>query len=142
MVSAAAAASCGFALSLPAFASAKTINLNDSGHLRLTSSKGANLEGKGSASGSIPASIKLNVKVVSTNKVSFTVSISPKGGSLSGAGTGKYAVNGGTASFTGTLTINKGSGSYSKAKGALHFNGTIQRSNHAVSVKVSGKLSA
>jgi hypothetical protein len=136
-----AASTCALALAAPGVASAKTINLNDTGKLRLQSSKGLKLVGNGSANGSISASLTLHVSVVSTNKVSVEVSISPKGGSLSGDGSGKYSVNGGTASFSGTLSITKGTGSYSKAKGSLKFNGTIQRTNKAVTVHVSGKLS-
>jgi hypothetical protein len=51
-------------------------------------------------------------------------------------------VQGSTATFAGTLAITKGTGTYSKAKAsALSFTGTIKRSNDAVTVHVSGKLS-
>ena len=71
------------------------------------------------------------------------VSIYPRGSSMTGTASGSYHVNGGTASFTGTMSITRGTGSYSHARGSgLSFSGTIQRSNDAVTVHVSGKLSA
>jgi hypothetical protein len=141
MVGLLAASSCSLALGLPSIAAAKSISLNDTGHLHLVSGKGFKLVETGNAGGTINATVGLHITVVSTNKVSAEVSISPKGGSMSGHGTGAFSVNGGTASFTGTLTINKGSGSYKNAKGNLKFSGTIKRSNDSVTVHVSGKLS-
>ncbi len=139
-VSLLAASACFLTLGLPSVASAKSINLNDTGHLSLKNTKGLKLEGNGSANGTISASLKLNVSVVSTNKVSVRVSISPKGGSLGGTGSGSYGVDGSKANFSGSLKITEGSGSYKGAKGTLKFSGVIERSNHAVTVQVSGKL--
>ncbi len=68
----------------------------------------------------------------------------PKGGSIERRTPERsYRVAGSsTASFSGTMTITKGSGTYSKAKAsALSFSGTIQRSNDAVTVHVSGPMS-
>jgi hypothetical protein len=121
---------------------ARTITLNDTGHLHRTSSKGFNLYESGSANGSLAGTITLHLDVVSTNRVTAELKVSPRGGSMSGNASGSYRNNGATASFSGTLTINHGTGSYSHAHGSgLKFSGTIQRTNDSVTVQVSGHLS-
>ncbi len=122
---------------------ARTVTLNDTGNLHKTSKHGFNLYESGNASGSISGSITLHLDVVSTNKVTAELSVHPRGGSINGKATGSYRTNGGTASFSGTLTITGGSGSYSHAHGSgISFSGTIQRSNDSVTVHVNGKFSA
>jgi hypothetical protein len=122
---------------------ARTISLNDTGNLHRTSSKGFNLYESGSATGSIAGTISLHLDVVSTNRVTATLTVYPKsGGSMSGSASGSYRNNGPTASFSGTLSINHGTGSYSHAHGSgLGFSGSIKRTNDAVTVRVSGHLS-
>ena len=84
----------------------------------------------------------MQLKVSSTRSVSAEIQVYPKGGSISGVAKASYHVAGSTANFSGTMAVTKGSGTYSKAKAsALSFSGTIQRSNDAVTVHVSGKMS-
>jgi hypothetical protein len=121
---------------------AGTTTLNDSANLRETSHKGFNLYEGGHASGTIPGSVSLHLDVISTNRVSAQITVNANGGSMSGTATGAYRSNGGTASFSGSLSITHGTGKYSHAHGSgLSFSGTIQRSSGAVSVRVNGKLS-
>ncbi len=64
------------------------------------------------------------------------------GGSISGNATATYRRSGGTANFSGTLTITGGSGSYTHIHGSgLRFSGTINQSNDAITVQMSGTLS-
>ena len=57
-------------------------------------------------------------------------------------GTASYHKGETSASFAGSLSIDHGSGSYAHAEGSgLSFSGTIARSNDAITVHVSGKLS-
>jgi hypothetical protein len=123
---------------------ARTISLNDSAHLHRTSSHGFNLYESGSASGSLSGSITLHLDVVSTNRVTAQLTFHPHGGgSINATASGNYRNNGSTASFSGTLTVHGGSGSYSHAHGTgLGFSGSIQRSNDATTVRVSGHFSA
>src|SRR3984885_6451255 len=88
---------------------ARTVSLNDSGNLHKTSKHGFNLYESGSASGSISGSITVHLDVVNTNKVTAELTVSPKGGSITGKASGAYRTNGGTASFSGTMTITHGS---------------------------------
>jgi hypothetical protein len=121
---------------------ARTISLNESGHLRRTSSSGLKLNEQGSASGTIYGKIYIHLDVVSPNRVTAEVNIYPNGGSLTGFGSASYRVNGGTASFSGTMSINRGTGSYAHAHGSgLSFSGTIQRLSGSVSVHLSGRMS-
>jgi hypothetical protein len=121
---------------------AKTISLNETGQLHRTSHSGLKLNEQGSASGTIKGTIYIHLDVVSPNRVTAEVSIYPSGGSLTGSGSANYRVNGGTASFLGTLAISRGTGSYAGAHGSgLSFSGTIQRLSGAVTVHLSGHIS-
>jgi hypothetical protein len=122
---------------------ARTVSLKDTGNLHKTSKHGFNLYESGSASGSLSGSITVHLDVVSTNHVTAELTVHPKGGSITGKASGDYRTNGGTASFSGTLSITHGSGSYSGAHGSgIAFSGTIQRSNDSMTVHVNGKFSS
>lgn len=121
---------------------ARSLNLNDSAKLHLQNKHGLVLKEAGNAKGSLGGPLYLQLNVTSTRSVTAQVQVYPNGGSISGNAKASYRVAGSTASFSGTLAITKGNGTYSKAKAsALSFSGTIQRSNDAVTVHVSGKMS-
>jgi len=120
---------------------ARVISLNERGSLRLTSKHGFTLNERGAASGTIPGTIYVHLRIVSTKRVTAEVNIYPKGGSVSGQGTASYRREGATGSFSGSLSIERGSGSYNHARGSgLSFSGTIARSNSAIAVHVSGRM--
>jgi hypothetical protein len=121
---------------------ARTVTLNETGRLHLTSKRGFTLNEEGSASGTIRGKIYLHLKIASTNSVTAEVSIYPTGGSLTGNASASYHVDGATASFSGTMSIARGTGSYRNARGSgLGFNGTVARSSDAVTVHLTGRLS-
>jgi hypothetical protein len=121
---------------------ARTISLNENGNLHLTSKHGFTLNEQGPASGTVTGTIYVHLQIVSTSRVTAEVSISPRGGSISGDATANYHRGSNTASFAGTLSINRGTGSYNNARGSgLSFSGTIQKSNDAIAVRVSGRVS-
>jgi hypothetical protein len=123
--------------------SSRSITLNDTGRLRLTSHHGFTLNEQGTASGTVSGTIYIHLHVVSTNHVTAEVSIYPKGGSLTGLASASYRPSGAVASFAGTLNISRGTGSYAHASGSgLSFSGTIERSSDAVTVRVVGRMSA
>jgi hypothetical protein len=127
----------------PNATAARTLMLNDSASLHLQNKHGVELKESGAAKGTLAGTLYLQLKVTSTRSVSAKVQVYPKGsGSISGSAKASYRVAGSTATFSGTLAITKGSGTYSKAKAsALSFSGTIKRSNDAVTVRVSGPMS-
>jgi hypothetical protein len=121
--------------------SARTVNLAESAHLHRTSSRGVHLNEQGNATGTITGVIYIHLRV-SANHVSAEVNIYPRHGSLTATGSAAYHVNGGFAPFSGTITIVRGTGPYAHAHaGPLRFTGSIQRSNDAVTVQLSGRLS-
>jgi hypothetical protein len=121
---------------------ASSVTLSDTAHLRLTSKHGFTLNEQGSASGTIAGTIYIHLHIVSTNHVTAEVNIYPKGGSLTGYASASYHPSGGVATFNGTMSIARGTGRYSHARGSgLSFTGTVQRTNDAVGVHVSGKIS-
>jgi hypothetical protein len=126
---------------------ARTIALNESAHLHRTSGRAVTindvLNEQGSASGTIRGTIYLHLRFPAINRVSAEVNIYPSGGSISGYARASYSLTGGTASFSGSMTVNRGTGSYNHAHASgLSFSGTVQRSNDAVTVHLSGELSS
>jgi hypothetical protein len=125
---------------------ASTLSLNDTGHLHRTSGHGITinqqLNEQGSASGTIAGTIYIHLRVVSTNRVTAEVSIYPSGGSITGNASASFRSAGATASFNGTLNVERGTGHYNNAHGSgLSFSGTIQRVNDAITVHVTGRMS-
>jgi hypothetical protein len=126
----------------PSASSARTISLAEHGALHLLSKHGFTLNEQGAASGTIKGTIYVQLKIVSTSRVTAEVSIYPSGGSISGYGTAAYHKGETEASFSGTMAVRRGSGSYSRAQGSgLSFSGTIAKSSDAITVQVSGRLS-
>jgi hypothetical protein len=121
---------------------ARTFRLDESGSLHLTSKHGFLLNEQGTASGTVKGTIYVHLKIVSSKRVTAEVNIYPRGGSITGFGTAKYQREHTSASFSGTMAVERGTGSYGRAHGSgLGFSGTIQRSNEAVTVHVSGRVS-
>jgi hypothetical protein len=122
--------------------SARALVLNESGSLHLTSKQGFTLNEQGSASGTVKGPIYVHLKIVSSKRVTAEVNIYPHNGSISCFGTAGYERHHSNATFSGTIAIKRGTGSYGHAYGSgLSFSGTIQRSNDAVTVRVSGRAS-
>jgi len=120
----------------------RTISLNDTARLHKITSHGLKLYESGTATGSVRGTLYLHLNVTSTRSVTAEISVYPNGASMTGTGSAKYEVRGATADFSGTMSIIRGTGSYNHAHGTgLKFSGTIQRSNDAVTVHVSGHLS-
>jgi hypothetical protein len=120
---------------------AKTVSLNETGRLHLVSKRGFTLNESGTASGTIKGAISVRLTITSSSRVSAEVTISPKGGSISGSGTASYRKGESGAGFAGALSIVRRSGSYAHAQGSgLKFSGTISRSNDAITVHVTGRM--
>lgn len=121
---------------------AGTLSLSDTGHLHRTSHHGFTLNEQGFASGTISGTIYIHLNIVSTNRVTAEVSIYPSGSSITGYATADYRPSGAVASFSGTMTIERGTGRFNGAHGSgLSFTGTVARSDDAVTVHVSGRVS-
>jgi hypothetical protein len=121
---------------------ARAISLNESARLHLTSRHGFTLDEQGSASGSVSGPMYVHLTIVSTVRVVAEVNFYPRGGSISDKATASYKRGSSTASFAGTLSIVRGTGSYAHVHGSgLSFSGTIRRSDEAIAVQVHGEAS-
>jgi hypothetical protein len=122
---------------------ARTISLNETGRLHLTSKHNFTLNEQGSASGTVAGTIYVHLTAVSTSRVTAEVNIYANGASISGNGNASYHRASTTASFSGSMSIDRGSGSYAHVHGSgLSFSGTIAESNRdAITVHVSGRVS-
>jgi hypothetical protein len=122
---------------------ARTVTLNETGRLHLTSKHNFTLNEVGSASGTAAGRIYVHLTAVSSSRVTVEVNIYPHGGSLSGRGSASYRRAGAIASFSGSMTIVGGTGGYAHIHGSgLSFNGTIAESDSdAITVHVSGRVS-
>ncbi len=127
----------------PSALAARTISLNETGRLRLISKHNFTLNERGSASGTAAGTIYVHLTAVSTSRVTAEVNIYTSGGSISGNGTASYHRASSTASFAGSMSIDRGTGRYDHVHGSgLSFSGTIEESNHdAITVHVSGSVS-
>jgi hypothetical protein len=119
---------------------ARVISLNEKGNLHLTSKNGFTLNEQGLASGTVKGTIYVHLSIVSSSRVTAELNIYPHGGSLTAHGSASYHKQSTLARFSGTISIERGTGSYAHAQGSgLSFSGTIQRSNDAVTVNVAGR---
>jgi hypothetical protein len=131
----------GVSLAAPPALAARTIPLNESAQLHLTSRHGFTLDERGSASGSVAGTIYVHLKIVSTSRVVAEVNLYPRGGSITGLASASYHRGSSTANFAGTMSIARGTGSYAHAHGSgLGFSGTIRRSDEAITVQVRGTV--
>jgi hypothetical protein len=121
---------------------AGTISLRETGHLHLTSKHNFTLNEQGSASGTVRGTIFVHLTAVSSSRVTVEVNIYARASSISGHGTGSYRRVGTAASFSGSMTIGRGTGSFAHVHGTgLSFSGTIQESgNDPITVYVSGRV--
>ncbi len=119
---------------------ARVLSLNENGSLRLTSKHGFTLNERGLASGSVRGTIYVHLSIVSSSRVTAELNIYPSGGSITAHGSASYHKERMSARFFGSMSIERGTGSYANARGSgLSFSGAIQRSNDAVTVHVAGK---
>jgi hypothetical protein len=132
-------ASAGQPADEPSAGAARSFSLNETGRLHLTSKHGFTLNEQGAASGTVKGTIYVHLTIVSSSHVTAQVDIYPSGGSITGYGSASYHRGSSSAAFDGSMSISDGSGSYDHAHGSgLSFSGTIQRSNDAITVHVSG----
>jgi hypothetical protein len=119
------------------------VSLNEIGHLHLTSKHNFTLNETGSATGTATGTIYVHLTAVSTTRVTAQVNIYSRGGAISGHGVGSYRRLGTTAEFSGTMSIDRGMGSFARIHGTgLSFSGTIAESHRdAITVHVSGRVS-
>jgi hypothetical protein len=120
---------------------AKKIQLSESAQLKFTREDGSALVEYGQAAGTYNAPVSANLTIHPTS-VTATVTIYPKGGSITGTAQANYIVKGSVGYFGGNFTITHGTGTYRRVSGkALGISGTINRETFAMTVKAHGEIS-
>jgi hypothetical protein len=113
---------------------ARVVSVNDTGYLHLLHASGEILSEEGEVSGTLPGTAKVRLDVGTTIRASFT--IEPKGGgSISGTGHATPSSSGRYTSFSGTLTVTRGTGRYAHAHGSGKLYGKIERVHDYLTVQ-------
>lgn len=118
---------------------ASTLKITDTAAMHYTGGSGSLLHESGSASGTLPGSMKATCNIGATLSTSFTIYAS--GGTITGHGTATPHGSGAIESFAGTLVATGGTGRYAHARGHAGLYGTFNRRNYALTVQTTGKLS-
>jgi hypothetical protein len=119
--------------------SARSIKVDDTGHLSLLKAFGSVLVERGYAKGTLPG--QANVRMTVASSVTASFSIRAAGGTIYGHGSASLHSGGRYASFGGSLSVSSGSGRYAHAHGSGKLYGVIDRRTHAVTVQTVGTLS-
>jgi hypothetical protein len=118
---------------------ARSVRLTITAHLHHVSSKGSYLFEEGSASGQLAGAVKARLRVTANISGSFT--FYPRGGSISGRGSGTLHESGTYVSFGGSVKILGGTGRYVHARGAGRLYGVYNREDLGVTIQTTGSLS-
>jgi hypothetical protein len=117
----------------------RALSVNDTGHLHLLKTFGSVLVEEGFAGGTLPGEAKVHLVVGTTVTASFT--IQAKSGTIYGSGRAALHSSGRYASFGGSLSVSRGTGSYARAHGVGKLYGVIDRRTSALTVQTVGTLS-
>jgi hypothetical protein len=117
------------------------IELKETGQLRLTNGYETTLVGRGRTTGTYNCSIVVHLTILSAHRATTTFTVSPKGGTISGRGSARFAEEGGNGYFGGTIALARGTGSYAHASGnEIGISGKISRESLRLTVHVHGAI--
>ena len=136
----ASAALAGVAGGAPRARAARELTVKDEGHLHLVRESGSMLLEEGSATGTLPGTVKVRFDVGATITAQFTI-YSRGGGSISGHGSGVLHSTSEYSTFGGSLSVTSGTGRFAHAHGSGGLYGAIDRKTYALTVQTIGKLS-
>jgi hypothetical protein len=123
---------------------ARTLAATDTAHLHYVRHSGSQLFEEGSASGTLPGTMRAHCNIGPTLSANFT--IYTRGGSITGRGRASVTPSSsGHASryesFHGSLVVTSGTGRYGRAHGKAGFYGTFDRRTYALVIQTTGRLS-
>jgi len=124
----------------PAGAGSGLTSVNEYGRLQMQSSKGTSIAEKGTGWGTFNCSVEIGLTLSGTLvTASYTAYL--QGGSVSGSATAHiHSATTTAASFSGTISLDRGTGSRAHASGTADFAGTINRTSYAMSTHITGRL--
>jgi len=127
--------------SVPRAHGARVVSLRETGELKLTSNSGGNtIAALGRAKGTYDCAITVSLEVF-TDRVGAKFTVHPTGGTISGKGSARYAVEGEFGYFGGTIAITHGTGRYAHAAGKeIGISGKINRETFVLAVHVHGTM--
>lgn len=124
----------------PAGATPALTTVNEYGSLSLEHSKGSTIDEGGRGSGTFDCAVYIQLTLSGT-LVSAKYSAYPHGGAILGTATAHiHSATTQSAYYSGTITLNDGTGSYAHAAGIASFQGTISRTTYAMTVRIAGRL--
>ncbi len=118
---------------------ARMLSVTDTAHLRYISHSGSLLYEEGTASGTLPGSMRAHCNIGPTVTASFT--IYTHSGTINGHGTATPHGSGIYESFAGSFVVTGGTGHYAHAHGHAGLYGTFDRRTYALVVQTAGSLS-
>lgn len=116
----------------------QNLRATDEAHLRYVSAAGSTLYETGRASGTLPGSMKVHMRIGAAFSGSFTIYAT--GGSIDGHGSATPHGVGVYESFSGSLKVGGGSGRYQHARGTARLYGTFNRNTYALLIQTEGTL--
>lgn len=119
-------------------ASGADLHAVDTAKLHYVGAVGEEVYETGSASGTLPGSIRVHMIFASTFSGRFA--IYTRGGRIDGHGVARPHGEGVYESFAGTLSVTGGTGRYRRAHGTAHLYGTFDRENYALTIQTAGTL--
>ena len=141
-VGAAIAAAGAAPTATPRLASAsRTISLAENAHLRAVPQGGNTIHEQGEATGTFRCRITVDLRIVSTNKVTATFTVTPTGGTVTGKGSARFVAQGAYGYLGGVLSITRGTGKFSHASGTnIGLSGKFNRETFSATVQVHGTI--
>jgi hypothetical protein len=122
---------------------ARIVHLQEHGRLKFSSERGATLIERGTAYGTYTATMVADLTIHSKS-VNATVTIYPRGGSITGSANATYKIVKNLGYFGGTLNLGRGTGRYGHIAEVRHrplgVSGVINRYNFEVEVKANGEV--
>jgi hypothetical protein len=120
---------------------ARTISLNESATLKIVHQEYHKVEARGRTTGTFNAPMTLHYSINSGERSSSSFISYPSGGRIYGGAASTYRVSGANSYFTGTVTINGGSGAYKNAYGThIHITGTLERWRLELTIHITGTM--
>ncbi|MBB4662793.1 autotransporter [Conexibacter arvalis] len=128
----------GSATAAPVAQASRTINVTERASLHLVKKSGSTIYQAGTATGTLPGTVTTRFKV--TTKVTGSLKIVTRGGTLTMSVNGRPRSMGTTARFGGTMRVTGGTGRYARARGTARFEGVVNRRTWAATVTARGRL--
>ncbi len=119
----------------------KARSFSENASLHLVKKKGAILKESGTATGTLPGTVKARFDTANIAKVTGTVTFYPySGGSLTFTAVAYPQSTSKIAKFSGNMAVRSGTGRYASAVGGGTFSGTVNRGSWAMTVNAKATL--